>query len=63
MKKVTIKSKSVTETGGVFEDLDAIRELKNAVSNPDIYFTDEDSVQCTALIHERPDVLSEAQNS
>ena len=76
-------SESVTETGGVFEDLDAIRELKNAVSNPDNYFTSakndivlgmaktpkkqavsgEESVQRTALSHEHPDVLSEAQNS
>ncbi len=63
MKKISFISESVTETGGVFEDLDAIRELKNAVSNPDIYFTGEESVQRTALIHERPDVLSEAQNS
>ena len=63
MKQITFISESVTETGGVFEDLDAIRELKNTVSNPDNYFTGEESVQRTALSHEHPDVFSEAQNS
>ena len=31
--KINILNESVTETGGVFEDLDAIQELKNAASN------------------------------
>jgi sulfur relay (sulfurtransferase) DsrF/TusC family protein len=60
MKKVNIVNESVTETGGVFEDLDAIRELKNANSNPEIFFIEDESVQCTASSHERTDVSPEA---
>ncbi len=60
MRKVTIVNESVTETGGVFEDLDAIRELKNANSNPEIFFIEDESVQCTASSHERTDVSPEA---
>ena len=56
MKKVTLMNESVTETGGVFEDLDAVRELQDAASNPNIYFIDDDSVKETAASHQTGDV-------
>ena len=63
MKKVTLMNDSVTETGGVFEDLDAVRELQGAVSKPDIYFIDDDSVKDTAASHEFDDESSETRRS
>ena len=56
-------SESVTETGGVFEDIGAVQELKSAVSNTELYFTDEESVQYTGTGHERTDVPSETRKS
>ena len=63
MRKINILNESVTETGGVFEDLDAIQEMKNAASNSESYFIDEESVQPTATSHERTDVSPEARKS
>ena len=63
MRKISILNESVTETGGVFEDLDAIQELKNAASNSESYFIDEESVQPTPTSHERTDVSPEARKS
>lgn len=34
MKKFTLMNESVTETGGVFEDLEAVRELQALCPNP-----------------------------
>jgi hypothetical protein len=36
MKNFTLMNESVTETGGVFEDLEAVRELQATESKPDI---------------------------
>ena len=63
MRKINILNESVTETGGVFEDLDAIQELKNAASNSESYFIDEESVEPTATSHESTDVSPEARKS
>ncbi|MGB0655771.1 MAG: hypothetical protein ACPGMQ_10095 [Pirellulales bacterium] len=63
MKKVTLMNESVTETGGVFEDLDAVRELQDAASNPNIYFIDDDSVKETAASHQAGDVSPETRRS
>ena len=63
MRKITILTESVTETGGVFEDLDAIQELKNTASNSESYFIDEETVQPTATSHERTDKSPEARKS
>ncbi len=61
MKKVTLMNESVTETGGVFEDLDAVRELHDSVSKPEIYFIDDDSVSDTVATHEFGNVSSETR--
>ncbi len=63
MKKVTLMNDSVTETGGVLEDLDAVRELQDAVSKPDIYFIDDYSVKDTAPSHEFDAGSSETHRS
>ena len=63
MKKVNLMSESVTEKGGIFEDIGAVQELKSAVSNTELYFTDEESVQYTGISHERTDVNSENRKS
>ena len=63
MKKINLMSESVTETGGVFEDIGAVQELKSAVANNELYFTDEESVQYTGISHERTDVNSETRKS
>ena len=63
MKKVNLMSESVTETGGVFEDIGAVQVLKSAVPNTELYFTDEESVQYTGISHERTDVNSETRKS
>ena len=63
MKKLKLMSESVTETGGVFEDIGAVQELKSAVSNTELYFTEEESVQYTGTGHERTDVPSETRKS
>ena len=46
-----------TETGGVFEDIGAVQELKSAVSNTELYFTelywpDFDSIQFQKALEE-----------
>ncbi len=63
MKKLKLMSESVTETGGVFEDIGAVQELKSAVSNTELYFTDEESAQYTGTGHDRTDVPSETLKS
>ena len=63
MKKLKLMSESVTETGGVFEDIGTVQELKSAVSNTELYFTDEESVQYTGTDHERTDLPSETRKS
>lgn len=63
MKKVTLMNDSVTETGGVFEDLDAVRELQNTASNPTIYFIDDDSVKDAAASHQVGEVSPETRRS
>ena len=63
MKKVTLMNESVTETGGVFEDLDAVRELQDAASNPTIYFIDDDPVKDTTASHQVADVSPENHRS
>ena len=54
---------SVTETGGVFEDLDAVRELQDAASNANVYFIDDDSVNDTAASHQAGDISHETRRS
>ena len=56
-------SDSVTETGGVLEDIGAVQELKAAVSNTELYITDDELVQYTETGHERTDVPSETRKS
>ena len=56
-------NKSVTETGGVFEELDTAREPQDASSNPNIYFIDDDSVKDTAASHQTGDVSPETCRS
>ena len=63
MKKVNLMSESVTETGGVFEDIGAVQELKSAVTNNELYFTDEESDQYTGISHERTALPSETRKS
>ena len=63
MKNFNLTNESVTETGGVFEDIGAIQELKPAVPNTELYFPDEESVQYTGTGHERTDVTSETRKS
>jgi len=63
MRKRTLMNESVAETGGVFEDLDAIRALQATGSNPDIYFIDDNSIEDTAANHELGNVSSETQKS
>ncbi len=63
MKKVTLMNESVTEIGGVFEDLDAVRELQDAASNPIVYFIDDDSVNDTAASHQAGDRSPETRRS
>ena len=63
MKKFTLMNESVTETCGVFEDLEAVRELQATESKPDIYCIDDDSVKDTAASHELANVLSETRKS
>ena len=63
MRKITILNESVSETGGVFEDLDATQELKNAAPNSESYFIDEESVKPTAKSYEGTDVSPEARKS
>ena len=63
MKKVTLMNDSVTETGGVFEDLDAVRELQDAASNANVYFIDDDSVSDTATSHQAGDISPETRRS
>ena len=63
MNKVTLMNKSVTETGGVFEELDTAREPQDASSNPNIYFIDDDSVKDTAASHQAGDVSPETCRS
>ena len=43
MKKLNLTAASVTETQGVFEDLDAIRDLEATTRKTDHYFVDEES--------------------
>ena len=63
MKKVTLMNDSVTETGGVFEDLEAVRELQDAASNANVYFIDDDSVNDTAASHQAGDISPETRRS
>ena len=63
MKKLTLINGSVEETGGVFEDLDAIRDLQAAAAKPDIYLTDDNAVKDTAANHELGNVSSETRKS
>ena len=63
MKKFTLINESVAETGGVFEDLDAVRDLQATGSNPDIYFIDDNSIENTAANHEVGNVSSETRKS
>jgi len=63
MKNFTLMNESVTETGGVFEDLEAVRELQASESKPDIYFIDDNSVKDTAASHELGNVSSETRKS
>ena len=49
MKKLNLTGESVIETQGVFEDLDAIRDLEAATNKPDHYFIDDESAsECSA---------------
>ena len=59
MKNLTLMNGSVAETGGVFEDFDAIRDLQATGPNPDIYFIDDNSTKDTAANHEFGNVSSE----
>ena len=43
MKKLNLITVSVTETQGVFEDLDAIRDLEAITRKTDHYFIDDES--------------------
>ena len=63
MQKINLMSESVTETGGVFEDLGAVQDLGSADLNTELYFTDEDSIQYTGTGHERTEVTSEIRKS
>lgn len=63
MQKINLISESVTETGGVFEDLGAVQDLGSADLNTELYFTDEDSIQYTGTGHERTEVTSEIRKS
>lgn len=63
MQKINLISESVTETGGVFEDLGAVQDLRSADLNTELYFTDEDSIQYTGTGHERTEVTSEIRKS
>ena len=63
MKKLTLVNGSVAESGGVFEDLDAIRDLQATGSKPDVYFIDDISVKDTAANHELGNVSSETRKS
>ena len=63
MQKINLISESVTETGGVFEDLGAVLDLRSADLNTELYFTDEDSIQYTGTGHERTEVTSEIRKS
>jgi hypothetical protein len=42
MKKLNLIRESVIETQGVFEDLDAVRDLESATHRLDHYFIDDD---------------------
>ena len=63
MQKINLISESVTETGGVFEDLGAVQDLRSADLNTELYFTDEDSILYTGTGHERTEVTSEIRKS
>ena len=63
MKKLTLVDGSVAETGGVFEDLDAIRDLQATGTKPDIYFIDDISGKDAASNHELVNVSSETRKS
>ena len=63
MKKFNLMSESVTETGGVFEDIGAVQDLRSADLNTELYFTDEESVRYTGTGHERTDIPSETRKS
>ena len=56
-------NESVVETGGVFEDLDAVRDLQAAVAKPDIYFINDDSGKHSAANLELDDMSSETRKS
>lgn len=63
MKKLTLMNESVVETGGVFEDLDAVRDLQAAVAKPDIYFINDDSGKHSAANLELDDMSSETRKA
>ncbi len=42
MKKLNLTRESIIETQGVFEDLDAVRDLECATHRPDHYFIDDE---------------------
>ena len=41
MKNLNLTAESVIETQGVFEDLDAVRDLETATFRSEHYFTDD----------------------
>ena len=44
MKRLNLKRAAVVETQGVFEDLDAVRDITSQTRRHDDYFTDDETV-------------------